>query len=112
MKIISGKKTIAVEYENGKKGLFSFDANNLEALTAWNEKAKALKDFDPKDFEGDELKAITDICKDVFVTVYGKCAFKTFWRKTNHSAVGLMQFIMETTELLKQSQKAFEGLKK
>lgn len=107
MKIVSGVKTIAVEYPNGKKEVLAFDANNADNLQAWTENAKAMKDVDFSNLEN--IDEIIDVLKSIFVSVYGIRTFNKFWKRTNKDLSALTQVISETSRLLKE---AIDGLKK
>lgn len=107
MKILSGKKTIAIEYPNGVKESISFDANNADNLQAWTDKAKTLQETDFSKVEN--ITEIVSLLSDIFITVYGKSVFVRFWKKSNKDIAALASLVSETTKLL---QEAMENFKK
>lgn len=110
MKIVSGVKTIAVEYPNGKKEVLSFDANNADNLQAWTEKAKTMQDIDFAKVE--DINAVVAILSDIFITVFGKIAYKKFWRKTNKDITALAGVVSETSRLLEEAMENFKKIGK
>lgn len=106
MKIVSGVKTIALEYPNGKKEVLSFDSNNADNLQTWTEKAKTMQDIDFAKVE--DINGVVSVLADIFIAVYGKLAYKKFWRKTNKDIIALAGVVSETTKLLKEAMENFK----
>ena len=110
MKVGNGKKTIGIEYANGKKDVLEFDTHNADNLQAWTDKAKSLQEVDFTKLE--DIDGAVAIMADIYISVFGKRSFRKFWRKTNKDLEALALVISETSRLLGEAMTSFRKLGK
>lgn len=103
VKIKSSIKTIEVEWPNGRKDVFAFDAGRRESLIEWYGKAKELQSFGENIKDENTFEELYRVEHELLSLILGERVWRKIWKKSNHGVFQVFQIVAEVSRLVKDA---------